>query len=289
VLGSSAYIVSPRWRRDVLADLQAAIREAKAPLSTRLEAGEEAYLLTAPGPGALTLHGASGEELITPVIDLASARLEYNPTWPDPLKANLCLALDDRPCVPLVVNSPRAQAIAAVQAALQPVTSIAVSGEGTGLRLTALEPRIRRIALLYDPADPFANVLDDTVRNTRTGTVTKAVVESQHLTLPNGAKPYRTDALLLTSYRLGPLELRYAPTRPETNILTEPVKADWSTIAWLMQPALWGILLSWLLLSLGAPFWYDTLKDMLKLRSSLASKEEGQRKERQSESVPAKG
>jgi hypothetical protein len=41
------------------------------------------------------------------------------------------------------------------------------------------------------------------------------------------------------------------------------------------------VLLTWILLSLGAPFWYDALKDMLKLRSSLAKKEEDARIDRQ--------
>jgi hypothetical protein len=38
-----------------------------------------------------------------------------------------------------------------------------------------------------------------------------------------------------------------------------------------------------LLLSLGAPFWYDTLKDLLKLRPALAGKEEQQRADRQAD------
>ncbi|MGH8509298.1 MAG: hypothetical protein ACREVH_11370 [Gammaproteobacteria bacterium] len=43
-----------------------------------------------------------------------------------------------------------------------------------------------------------------------------------------------------------------------------------------------GILLSVLLLSLGAPFWFEVLKTGLKLRSSLAGKEEKEREERKS-------
>lgn len=48
-----------------------------------------------------------------------------------------------------------------------------------------------------------------------------------------------------------------------------------------------GILLSWILLSLGAPFWFDALKNLLKLRSILAKKDDEERKERQA-SQPAK-
>lgn len=44
-----------------------------------------------------------------------------------------------------------------------------------------------------------------------------------------------------------------------------------------------GVVLSWILLSLGAPFWYNALKDMLKLRSTLAGKDDDQRVNRQTE------
>lgn len=42
-----------------------------------------------------------------------------------------------------------------------------------------------------------------------------------------------------------------------------------------------GVLLSWVLLSLGAPFWYDLLKKLLGLRSLLQNREEADRKARQ--------
>jgi hypothetical protein len=42
-----------------------------------------------------------------------------------------------------------------------------------------------------------------------------------------------------------------------------------------------GLLLSILLLSLGAPFWYNVLKDLIGLRSSLARKDDSQRSTRQ--------
>ena len=38
----------------------------------------------------------------------------------------------------------------------------------------------------------------------------------------------------------------------------------------------------WLLLSLGAPFWYSSLSQLLQLRSKLAEEDDVQRKERQS-------
>ena len=42
-----------------------------------------------------------------------------------------------------------------------------------------------------------------------------------------------------------------------------------------------GLLLSILLVSLGAPFWYNMLKDLIGLRSSMAKKDDAQRIVRQ--------
>lgn len=51
-------------------------------------------------------------------------------------------------------------------------------------------------------------------------------------------------------------------------------------------PFLFGVLLSAALLSLGAPFWYATLGNLLKMRSLIARKDEAQRNERQTTQVP---
>lgn len=50
-----------------------------------------------------------------------------------------------------------------------------------------------------------------------------------------------------------------------------------------------GILISILLLSLGAPFWYTILGKLLQLRSLLAQKDDEQRTERQTSQAPASG
>jgi hypothetical protein len=97
----------------------------------------------------------------------------------------------------------------------------------------------------------------------------------------------KTDAhdLVLTSKRLGALQLRSTPGRPETNMLN--TAAEWSCngpVCFdrdLFGQSWRGILLTWVLLSLGAPFWYDALKDLLKLRSTVARKEEDARTGRQ--------
>lgn len=49
-----------------------------------------------------------------------------------------------------------------------------------------------------------------------------------------------------------------------------------------------GIAFTAMLLSLGAPFWYDALKNLLKLRSALASKDDEERKIRQTTQPPEK-
>lgn len=51
---------------------------------------------------------------------------------------------------------------------------------------------------------------------------------------------------------------------------------------WAIFMQAFGILLSAALLSLGAPFWYSALRDMVKLRSIVARRDDDQRAERQS-------
>lgn len=53
------------------------------------------------------------------------------------------------------------------------------------------------------------------------------------------------------------------------------------------QARLPGILLMWVLVSLGAPFWYDLLKKLLGFRSILAKKDDAERKSRQDQQAPA--
>ena len=49
-----------------------------------------------------------------------------------------------------------------------------------------------------------------------------------------------------------------------------------------------GVLLTWVLLCLGAPFWFDMLKNALKLRTLLAKKDDGERKDREDTNTPRK-
>jgi hypothetical protein len=69
-------------------------------------------------------------------------------------------------------------------------------------------------------------------------------------------------------------------------LLTMPQdRMDWKNQwRWLKLP---GILLSAMLLSLGAPFWYSALKNLLQLRSLIAGKDDDERQTRQSSQNPA--
>jgi hypothetical protein len=65
-----------------------------------------------------------------------------------------------------------------------------------------------------------------------------------------------------------------------TSLITLPVDRNWATRLRDVRKVP-GMLLSVLLISLGAPFWYNALKDLLKLRSGLAQKDDVQRETRQ--------
>jgi hypothetical protein len=56
-------------------------------------------------------------------------------------------------------------------------------------------------------------------------------------------------------------------------------RADWSGSGLHPNPV--GVLLSAVLLSFGAPFWFNALKNLLQLRSILAQKDDEQRAQRQ--------
>src|ERR1039457_3931495 len=99
------------------------------------------------------------------------------------------------------------------------------------------------------------------------------------------------DDLVLTSRNLGTVLLRSTPGKPETNMLN--AATEWSCkgpVCFdrdLFAQSWRGILLTWVLLSLGASFWYDALKDLLKLRSTVAKNEEDDRISRQTDTTPA--
>ncbi len=88
---------------------------------------------------------------------------------------------------------------------------------------------------------------------------------------------------------LNPTEVQNVRDLMVNNVVGVPVSwSDW-THRWSRDNAsmkVIGILLSAVLLSLGAPFWYNALQNLLRLRSLLAAKDDEQRRERQL-AVPA--
>jgi hypothetical protein len=55
------------------------------------------------------------------------------------------------------------------------------------------------------------------------------------------------------------------------------------------QSSVFGVLLSAVLLSFGAPFWFNALSDLLKLRPMLAAKDDQQREDRESSQPVTRG
>jgi hypothetical protein len=112
------------------------------------------------------------------------------------------------------------------------------------------------------------------------GTLTAAQVQAEIARL---RAPVRTDnadgfTLIAKDYHVNSMRLE-SETAPGvwTPISTEPDRAfDWAAIG----AHFWGVLFAWVLVSLGAPFWYDALKNLLKFRSLVAQKEDKSREER---------
>jgi hypothetical protein len=89
-----------------------------------------------------------------------------------------------------------------------------------------------------------------------------------------------------TSLSTSDVQKEYYNLLSTAGLITLPT--DWQT--WVDRWTLGkvpGILLSALLLSLGAPFWYARLQDLLKLRSTVAQNDAMQRQTRQTTQTPA--
>jgi hypothetical protein len=104
--------------------------------------------------------------------------------------------------------------------------------------------------------------IDDQFRNTIVKQATDTFSNSSNSTVdPVDPKPY---------YNL----------LNKTALITLPLDRDWPKRLMDVRK-IPGMVLAVLLISLGAPFWYNALKDLLKLRSSLAGKDDAQRAQRQ--------
>jgi len=124
--------------------------------------------------------------------------------------------------------------------------------------------------------------VDDGLRNS----LTEMAVKLQNSPPPAPAAGGRPpDSAGAATLQLSPENRDAIQTLATKGLITVPrTPGEWRQ-EWKPEslgPRLPGIVLSALLLSLGAPFWYNALKNLLRLRSVIASKDDQQREERQS-------
>jgi hypothetical protein len=115
--------------------------------------------------------------------------------------------------------------------------------------------------------------MDDQLRETL---ISQAAAIEQAPTIGGRAKPISLDSVkseLANLQQLGVIDVINS-------------SKDWCQHWHDVNPI--GLVLSVFLLSLGAPFWYSALKNLLKLRGSLAGKDDAQRQERQNQQQSAK-
>jgi hypothetical protein len=79
---------------------------------------------------------------------------------------------------------------------------------------------------------------------------------------------------------------KYRAFLATNGVISLPTTAGWR--AGFANTSFFGMLVTALLLSLGAPFWYGALGKLLQLRSALAVKDDAQRLERQLNAPAAK-
>jgi hypothetical protein len=78
---------------------------------------------------------------------------------------------------------------------------------------------------------------------------------------------------------------KYRAFLATNGVITLPTAAGWR--AGFASMSFFGVMITALLLSLGAPFWYGALGRLLQLRSALAVKDDAQRQDRQTETSTA--
>lgn len=142
--------------------------------------------------------------------------------------------------------------ISAVVAVVLPFDSISVVTQ-LAKDPTAVQQLVATAKTLQDAGAPTNQVSDDLVK-------LQAQLTAQTQQLTNTALGFQPGAVFTAGY-----------WRPEG--------AD-QTPACQVLLRLAGILISFALMSLGAPFWFDMLKNLLGLRPALASQETGERAER---------
>ena len=309
-LGTAVFEIAPRWGKDPLTDLKTAIDGSGAPVTTRIEWNADDYELVLKSDGVTrpTLKDDKGEEMTLAYSnEVAQARLMDDDKWLAAIgnspEMQLFVRNKESKPAPVLAGKPgtpftRATVIPAVAAAIRQVhvgLIVTEDDKTNPLVLTATDPNTNWIELRWRKDDPLSNILTDTtfvptvgrVSVKALGGIEKANDLASQINRTSGksrvtASVLRPDALIVSSGRLGVIQLRWRPGHSETNMLNSVQEtADWDWDA--LEAALPGILVSWALLSLGAPFWYDALKGLLKLRPLLAGKDDEQRSNRQTQ------
>jgi hypothetical protein len=304
VVGASVYPLEPQWSGDVLGAIETALRNSGAPITIKHEKRTQVKVT---GKGIDKLQIRAGEtDGLTRVNGFAQAELKdpastgeftlivgYQPevTIKTTPKTDLKAAIEDSTAAVSTTAWPVLRAVTRdarwIELRRRPddpatnILSVTDSAGGAGHFDDLLFTRAKKGTcgiVLNGQFDPTLCSADDVVKELRNKGF---AVESNHV-----------DHLVLTSQRLGALQLRSVPGKPDSNMLNSAPESSLGPRR-LLDPISWiafdtdllsnswrGVLLTWILLSLGAPFWYDALKDLLKLRSSLAKQEEDARKDR---------
>lgn len=308
VVGGAVFPLEPQWTSQPLSDIETAVRNSGAPVNTARDKQRVGYTVSGDGVEKLRVT-LQGIDRLSHTNGLTQASLKDKQELPAGSYSLLAgydtLAVETK-------AAGAAEMARAIQASKAPVSVAAP------LTIQAVKPQARWIELRKRANDPASNVLGETkfagsiahfddqlfqgARQcaiakgdaTPRSVVCKADAVAQELrTLGFKVDEDRGEQLLLMSKRLGPVQLRSTPGKAESNMLNSAAETSCNDLLCvdydLLNSSWRGVLLTWILLSLGAPFWYDSLKDLLKLRSTLAQKEEKARVGRQTADTSTAG
>jgi hypothetical protein len=319
VAGTAVFPIEPRWTSDLLADIEDAIRNSGAPVTLGRESRTQ-YKVTSkeggPDIDGLRIRLEAGDKKAiyytghTPSLAVTALK---TPSAAPP--ADLFLAVGYEPHFKIHLNALNQAGLAKALKESRAEISVTHEGGSQDIVLQAARPETRRIELQVRDEDPASNILKPTTFSGGSATyddklfgkakscfaiiggkdvpMQSCTTESAKETLKGAGftvSVNQLDHLVITSHRQGALQLRTVPGKSESNILNKTQELSCDGFVCMDMDLLsqsWrGMLLTWILLSLGASFWYDTLKDLLKLRSTVAKKEEAARKDRQTASAP---
>jgi hypothetical protein len=148
--------------------------------------------------------------------------------------------------------------------------------------LTFLSAALVACALQLDTVSLVNRLsMDDNMRN---ALVQQAVALKEQQESSTAAQAAGTQTPAQAEAAKAEIMRDYYAALAEAGVLHVPGRtwlSDWSKVS------IPGVLISILLLSLGAPFWYNALNKLLQLRSVIARKDDADRKDRESNLTPA--